>query len=223
MKFRSSLLALAFFIPSLISTTATALTLNAVDTGWYSEDGFHEPSNLNYIVGSSSGYRNFFVFDLTGIASATNATVSAYQMGVGSDGGPTYSSQTPSMSWELWDVTTDISTLTNGSGGFSAYDDLGSGTLYGSVNVFEDLNGRFFNVSLNAAGLASLNSATGLWAVGGAIVEPLGYAFGYSHEDARVRLNLDVNAIPLPAAAWLFGSALIPLVGVGRRKLGKTV
>lgn len=32
-------------------------------------------------------------------------------------------------------------------------------------------------------------------------------------------LNVDVSAVPLPAAAWLFGSALLGLVAVKRRKL----
>lgn len=31
-------------------------------------------------------------------------------------------------------------------------------------------------------------------------------------------INMDLTAVPVPAAVWLFGSGLIGLVGVARRK-----
>ena len=31
--------------------------------------------------------------------------------------------------------------------------------------------------------------------------------------------SVSIHAVPLPAAAWLFGSALLGLVGLGRRKV----
>lgn len=41
------------------------------------------------------------------------------------------------------------------------------------------------------------------------------YAFG---ADATGNIYTDVNAVPVPAAVWLFGSGLISLIGVARRK-----
>lgn len=35
---------------------------------------------------------------------------------------------------------------------------------------------------------------------------------------ATIRDDVDVSAVPIPAAVWLFGSALMGLVGVSRRK-----
>jgi hypothetical protein len=59
--------------------------INYTDRGWYLPTGYHDPPNLNYIVGDNRGrsdcvpcandYRNFFVFNLASvpkpIASAT--------------------------------------------------------------------------------------------------------------------------------------------------------
>ncbi len=35
--------------------------------------------------------------------------------------------------------------------------------------------------------------------------------------DGQVNLNIEVSAVPVPAAVWLFGSALIGFVGIARR------
>lgn len=41
----------------------------------------------------------------------------------------------------------------------------------------------------------------------------------FTDSASALRLNGSVSNIPLPAAAWLFSSALIPLAGLGRKKL----
>ncbi len=41
----------------------------------------------------------------------------------------------------------------------------------------------------------------------------------YDHHYAWAVRDGDVNPVPIPAAVWLFGSALVGLVGIGRRKL----
>jgi len=38
--------------------------------------------------------------------------------------------------------------------------------------------------------------------------------YDYAHWD----INLDLTPVPLPAAVWLFGSAIVGLVGIGRRR-----
>src|SRR5690242_12122976 len=49
-----------------------SITLNAANTGWYDETGFHSASNLNYIAGvccgPQGGHNDYFVFNLAGIS-----------------------------------------------------------------------------------------------------------------------------------------------------------
>jgi hypothetical protein len=57
---------------SLVS--AQTVFINFTDRGSYTETGFHNPSNPNYVVGDNRGFpgacgdcRNFFVFDLSSV------------------------------------------------------------------------------------------------------------------------------------------------------------
>jgi len=45
-----------------------------------------------------------------------------------------------------------------------------------------------------------------------------GSVFVNSDSDLHFRTYVDVSAVPVPAAAWLFGSGLIGLIGIARRK-----
>ncbi|MET0068320.1 MAG: VPLPA-CTERM sorting domain-containing protein [Candidatus Thiodiazotropha sp.] len=54
---------------------------------------------------------------------------------------------------------------------------------------------------------------------GSLVLTLLPYAYGLISFDATVGARAEVNPVPLPAAAWLFGSGLLALLGVtGRRK-----
>jgi hypothetical protein len=44
------------------------------------------------------------------------------------------------------------------------------------------------------------------------------YSFSTNCSDANCTFSRTVSAVPLPAAAWLFGSAMIGLFGIARRK-----
>lgn len=48
--------------------------------------------------------------------------------------------------------------------------------------------------------------------------EPLVGAWSTGKDLSHASIYYNVNPVPLPAAAWLFGSALFGLVGIGRRK-----
>jgi hypothetical protein len=67
------------------------------------------------------------------------------------------------------------------------------------------LNPSVGNVVINAGQAADL--LAGLW-----------YVNIHSTTFAGGEIRGQVNVVPIPAAAWLFGSALVGLVGVGRRK-----
>src|SRR5262245_50364456 len=69
-----------------LAEARSAQTLVAIDQGWSDSAGFHGPANPNYIVGGCDGscppeYRNFFVFDLAGVArSVAGATLSVVML-----------------------------------------------------------------------------------------------------------------------------------------------
>jgi prepilin-type N-terminal cleavage/methylation domain-containing protein len=146
-----------------IPVVSTTETISAIDSGWYTSAGSHSPANKNYIVGDTSGteYRNFFVFDLSSISGTiVSATLSVDQH--------TYSSVHPSETWTVYDVGTAISTLTDGSGGVGAFNDLGGGISYGSAPVTAATT--TVTVDLNASALSALNAAVGgQFAFGGAL------------------------------------------------------
>ena len=88
-----------------------------------------------------------------------------------------------------------------------------SGTIDGlMVNAFSDVTGDFTvtSIEFQAIGFGStlltLSEFTlNPWASGGSVINP-GYIDG------------SVTVVPVPVAAWLFGSGLISLIGLARRK-----
>jgi len=62
--------------------------------------------------------------------------------------------------------------------------------------------------AVNPSDVTIFNSVNGVWQ------DPLGDITGVVFGDATVT----VNAVPVPAAVWLFGSGLIGLVGIARRR-----
>ena len=148
-------------------------------TGWYDMGGNHSATNPDYIVGlcgssdSCNGgddvFNNFFVFNVPA-GTYTGATVSAYLPNPGG-GLSAFYCACSSLTYQLWDVTTPISLLmASNSGQTAIFNDLESGIFYGSVVVTPADQGTQILVTLNAAGLASLNAAAGGdWAVGGSI------------------------------------------------------
>jgi hypothetical protein len=97
-----------------------------------------------------------------------------------------------------------------------------------------DACGRWIDFELNAAALADINAATGDWVFGTAISTIDGGSQGTSEQllsGAPVDLSnpaipdfrqpapqLFLTSVPVPAAVWLFGTALAGLVGVRGRK-----
>ncbi len=184
-------------------SSLTQFTVPAYDTGYYRETGFHATSNLNYLVGNSSApgiFHNFFVFDLSSITSPVYAvTLRVYNPGSVPDGYDGYLSSDASETWSLYNVDTAIPTLLSGTGGVSAYNDLGSGTNYGDVMVTSAANGTFVEVPLNAFGVAAINKALGddlaigggITTIGGAYDQLL---FNFSHLNPQAELIIDTTS-----------------------------
>lgn len=201
---------------------AATFNISAVDDGWYSNTGNHNPSNNNNITGDNGAldYNSFYAFDL---AALSGQNVLSVTVNFSADG--QYRSADPSETLGLFDVTTPISTLINGTGGTSAYSDLGSGTSFGTFEyISSNFPMRAFSVALNSAAVSSINallSGSGtLFGIGSSLlsldsdpssVETL---FSSSSGGNRATASLTIETgtlapVPLPA------TFLLLLAGIG--------
>jgi hypothetical protein len=187
-----------------MSAPAESGVIDSSNTGWYDSFGDHTSSNPNYIAGDIGGsfFHDFFVFDLSGLSQPiVAATVRVFNP----DGG--YSSANTSETYALFDVSTAIPTLiADQSGQTSIFDDLGSGVSYGSQTVSAADDGKFVEVTLNADGLAALNSALGSqFAFGGALLASADpFIFGGSDSNFVLsNVQLDLTSVPEPAGTTL--------------------
>ena len=93
-----------------------------------------------------------------------------------------------------------------------------NGTIDGiMVNTFADVTGDFVVATIEMQAISAGSSLLSLteydlnpWASGGSLINPDFVA-------ASVNVSA-ITPIPLPAAVWLFGSGLIGLIGLARRK-----
>ena len=147
-------------------------SLTQVNRGWYTGAGLHSGlTNPNYITGecpdcNNGGvpfFRDYFVFDLSEFSK--NIVSATLCLEMPSNG---YSSPDPSETYQLNDFVGDITALSNGVGGVPAFDDLGTGEVYGSRSISAADNGTLVMIDLNEAAVADMNAALGgLFALGG--------------------------------------------------------
>lgn len=183
-------------------------TLGMADQGWYSQSGAHDITNQNYIVGSCTScsdageFRNWFVFDIANL----NSTVSSLSLRLFS-----FDVTLSSGNYYLNDVTTPLASLTGGTAGLAAWNDLGTGLSYGFqfYQSATDSN-QFVDIPLNGSAIAGLNAAiaggASQWAIGGA------FATG------DVPVPPGTTVIPLPPSFALMLAGLVGMRLVTRRK-----
>jgi hypothetical protein len=148
-----------------------AVSIDHADRGSYRSDGFHTPSNLNYIAGTCfdgcqnvafSVFHNFFVFDISNLSGPVSGATLSLNNGfiVGNN------------HYGLHDVTGDLGVLRAGVGGLASFADLGSGDFYGARDYTPADTNLRQGIDLNSAALADLNAAItarhSFFAIGGA-------------------------------------------------------
>jgi hypothetical protein len=210
----------------LVPGGVSAMTLTAIDQGWINGGlgGFGVPALRNYATGRYEGneVRAYFIFDLSNADVFSSAKLQLAGLGLLSDQG--------SETVTLFAVDTDPSVLQTATGGMAAFDDLGSGTVFGSLDVraAQAQGPQEFNLNSNA--LSAINNARGgLFAMGAAITS---LSSGAGDEVVNF-VSLGLNpyplaqlvgtvapeaVIPVPAAFWLFGSGLIGLAAFAKRR-----
>jgi hypothetical protein len=204
---------------------AQPVALDAYDRGWYSQGGFHDPSNNNYFTGDTTGnaddfgeLRSFFVFDLTALASRTLVGARLELSGT------FWFTDQGFETFRLTSVGFAREPLVDGTGGVAAFNALGTGEVYGEVTRTGFLSGPLV-VNLNQAFLDSV--PYGGWLVLGGRLTTLtsrGAMFGSSSDgessgSAMPRLILDdgLPEVPLPGAAGL-GFVGLCFVAAQRRR-----
>ena len=151
-----------------LAAPLAAQAIPTTDRGYYDATGAHDPTSTGYRAGNaligSTYRRNFFTFDLSGIdESVTAATLMVWNRST------TWDSVDSSETYVVYDVATPLPDLLAGTGGLACYDDLGTGTTFGSyILTALDVESEIL-IPLNAAGLAAVNGAIGGdFALGGA-------------------------------------------------------
>ncbi|HTL48668.1 MAG TPA: PEP-CTERM sorting domain-containing protein [Verrucomicrobiae bacterium] len=202
---------------------AASVTLDAVYSGWYLDNGSHTNSNLNYLTGScptvpcttnGGEHRGFFIFDLTSVTDPiVSATLSLFN--------PDYTSGDTTETLDIYDVSTDPVTLAQTAVGQTGYfDDLGTGVKYGSTSVSNADDGQAVLIPLNAGALLDLNNASGYFAFGARLStlqdSTLQYLFGNSSGTSPRKLLLETQdavvpspSVPEPSSILLAGMGLL--------------
>jgi hypothetical protein len=131
------------------------------------------------------------------------------------------------LAYSLYDVSTSAAALDGDSGPNAAiFNDLGTGTLYGSFAVTTGQANSVVSFTLNAAGIAAINAAQGsLFSIGGAAPTATDgqFIFGFSNTpNANNSLVLETSDVPEPltmAGLFVFGGMVATKRRFGSKKV----
>jgi hypothetical protein len=193
---------------SASGAAAASVTVASYASGYYQNTGGTPSAGSTNII--EDGTRNnYFAFDLSGISgTVTGAKLTIF----GGNGIPSFNSSTPStVTYSIYDVTTNIGSLTGHTAGAAAFTDLGTGSLYGSTSFAKSTTSMpQLEIDL-AGGLNDLALALGgLFALGGGsnLTGNQGFLWISSSFNPAAQLTLEVSQTPLPAALPLFATVL---------------
>ena len=201
----------------------TSTTIDATDTGWYDDSGFHNVANTNYITGTivdlqgnKTFHRSFASFDLSSYSGRLESAVMRLFLPAG--GG--YLSADPSEIFSLFDFSGNIDDLLDGNGGIAAYSDLGDGASFGSQVVSDADKNDFVEVMINPVGLAAIEASMGgRVVIGGALTSidnsatTSEWVFGLSGDPLP---SLVLTTIPEPSGVMAF-AVLLGVFGIRKR------
>ena len=146
------------------SGPASGKTVDAFERGWSRESGRHDQHSPHTFTGFSvlegERFKSFFIFDLAGVTEVSGGTLRLeLEEYFGSD---------LSEDFTVFDVVTDVVTL-NDSHRFrvAIFNDLESGSIYGSGTATPADVGSVLEIPLSAAAIEDINLALGgLFAIG---------------------------------------------------------
>jgi hypothetical protein len=222
----STIASAAWVIGMATSLRANTFFVTATRTGWFASNGQHTSGNNNYEIGDieTPGFllRDFATFTLP-LPGAGQKFVAA-TLTIPTN---TVSTSDPSETATFFDVSTSASTLnashsSGDSAGLAAYNDLGSGTIFGSQVYFPSDPPGSSIITLNSAALDAMNAAVpgSSFSIGGAVTSldavdniEIIYtgAVGPFHQ-----LALTTGPAPEPGSAVMLG--MIAAVFTARRK-----
>jgi hypothetical protein len=207
----ATFLVAALSVAASSGAAATTVTINSYASGFYQNSG-GTPSLGSTNIIEDSTRNNYFAFDLSGLSgTVTGAKLTIF----GGNGNFIFNGTTPpTVTYSIYDVTTNIGSLTGHTAGPAAFTDLGSGSVYGSTSiaVTSTTFGSMPQLEINlAGGLSDIASTLGsLFALGGGsnLVSNQGFLWSSSIRDPAAQLTLEVTQVPLPAALPLFAAIL---------------
>jgi hypothetical protein len=186
------------------TTAMSQINAGSNNSGWWSPTRKNANSNDNYFVGGSSGllFRDYFSFDISGLRNPCRPQSAVLTIPTG----PNESSGYPYLTLGLFDVSTDPYTLANknNSPNASIYNDLGSGTQFGSylLPTSSGPSGSTFTLQLNSSFLHAFTVAKQAhqqWlSIGGSVINvPPGDAnfFGFTNEHEVVVLTVAIPKV----------------------------
>ncbi|MGC2713844.1 MAG: hypothetical protein WA366_10745 [Pseudolabrys sp.] len=205
-KTLTTFLVAALSVAASVSGAAATTVINSNASGFYQNTG-GTPSLGSTNIIEDSTRNNYFAFDLSGVSgTVTGAKLTIF----GPNGLFLFNSTTPAtVTYSIYDVTTNIGALTGHTAGAAAFTDLGSGLVYGSTS-FAATTGSSPQLVIDlAGGLNDINAALGgLFALGGdsSLVSNQGFLWSSSFLGPAAQLTLETT--PLPAALPLFATVL---------------
>ena len=142
------------------------VNVDAFDAGWYL-GGYHRPWDINYTTGYFPEYgefRDFFAFDLTALANEGRVAKATFNVFAAN-----LVTEDEFESLQLVDVTTPVDeVVAGGPDALSIFEDLGTGKIYATRDVFAGEAWTTISIELNAHAIADINAALGgQFALGG--------------------------------------------------------
>ena len=200
------------------------------DVGGILQVGATQGSYFTGIAGNPTGEaRNYFVFDLSQVTGGVSGVT--IELSDPANGFVPNVDGISSLTYNLRDASQDAASLSLGGNffpgdpGYSAtlsrFNNLGSGTFFGSESISAVNDGTTLSITLNSAAIASVIAHEGqLLAIGGATdfvvtTSEVG-VFNHSGSSGIERLVIHTRGVPEPGSLSLIGIGGLALLGYVR-------